>query len=367
MTAITPNLVQRRIPATLGGLFRSRSRGLALIASILFVLAIGLLDFFTGSEIGFSAFFLIPIGLVTWWMSREAGLGTAVVCTAVWLGVEFVQGPLYTQQWALFWNAFVWLTFFVVVVLLLAKLKDKNVELKALLAERTSLWQSETAERKRVEQEVIEISNNEKRRIAHDLHDGLGQFLTGIAFKAKLVQQTLEGFQHPDAAEAAQIAKLANDANQEAQRLARGLDPIEVEAHGLVPALKRLASGIEAQFGVTCSFSISPRFPPLDKRAALHLYRIAQEAFNNAIKHAKATQLWIDLCLLDSKLILTIQDNGPGLSDQMPGTGMGLHIMRYRSEDLGGRIQISNAPTGTAIVCIVPDFQRFGVTNQPDS
>jgi PAS domain S-box-containing protein len=211
------------------------------------------------------------------------------------------------------------------------------------------------SERKQLEKEVLESTTNERRRIGHDLHDGLGQYLAGIAFRAKALEQVLARKQSPDASEAGELATLISNAISQTRSLARGLDPIEVETVGLPAALQNLAADTRKFFEVNCSFRCSETIPVVEPQAALALYRIVQEAIHNAITHGGAGQIDIDLEGGHS-LNLKIRDNGSGFTlGRKTNGGMGLRVMEYRAHSLGGKLTIDTREgRGTEVICTVP-------------
>ena len=150
-------------------------------------------------------------------------------------------------------------------------------------------------ERKQLEQAILEISEREQRRIGQDLHDGLGQHLTGIAFMSKVQEQRLKENGLPDAADAAKIVKLVNEAINKTRELGSGLIPVVSESHGLMSALQQL--GRRGGGRVRRLLPVAVREPVLidDVSLATHLYHISQEAVNNAIKHGKARKIEIRL------------------------------------------------------------------------
>jgi PAS domain S-box-containing protein len=213
-------------------------------------------------------------------------------------------------------------------------------------------------ERKRLEEEIQEISEQEKRRIGQDLHDGLGQHLTGIAFMAKALQQRLSTKRLPEASDAANITALVNDTITQTRDLARGLCPVEVERNGLHAALQQLSGSVEKMFGVSCSFNGDQPVLLDDNAAAVHLYRIAQEAINNAIKHGSAKSIEIQLASNNGFITLSVTDNGEGLAgigQNGDGKGMGLRVMNYRAGMIGATLEISGEPGhGAKVICKMP-------------
>jgi PAS domain S-box-containing protein len=209
------------------------------------------------------------------------------------------------------------------------------------------------SKRKRLEREILEISRREQRRIGQDLHDVLGQNLTGLAFLAKVLERKLSEKSLPETVEASKIAKLGNQAVNQTRALARGLCPVDIKADGLMNALQDFAFNLENLFGVTCHFQCKTPIFIHDNAVATHLYHIAQEAVNNAIKHGKADHVAIRLSVIDDHVSLTIHDNGTGLPEHLNANqGMGLHIMDYRARMIGASFNIRKASTrGTIVSC----------------
>src|SRR5579863_97768 len=210
-------------------------------------------------------------------------------------------------------------------------------------------------EREQLERALLDISAREQRRIGQDLHDGLGQHLTGIAFMAKVHEAKLAEKQMPDAADAAKIVRLVNEAIHKTRVLARGLLPVVVsDSQGLMSALQVWAGEVEDLFGISCRFQCEAAVLVHDDTMATHLYHIAQEAVNNAIKHGQAQDILIHLSAEDGWGKLQIRDNGTGIQeDRSSNHGMGLHIMSYRAGMIGGRLEVRpSPPRGTCVTCM---------------
>ena len=212
------------------------------------------------------------------------------------------------------------------------------------------------SERKRLEKTVLDISESERRRIGQDLHDDLGQHLTGIAFMAKVQAQRLEERRIPEAADAAKVVQLVNDAILKTRELARGLLPVVSDSHGLMSALQIHAAEVQDLFHVKCRFECEQAVLVDNASVATHLYRIAQEAVNNAVRHAKSKSILIRLSPGEKEAILTIVDDGVGFEHCSPQhAGVGLHIMNYRAGMIGGSLEIQrNEPYGTTVSCRFP-------------
>ena len=221
----------------------------------------------------------------------------------------------------------------------------------------------DTTRRKRLEREILEISGREQRRIGQDLHDSLCQHLAGIGFMSKVLERKTATQQPIRSEDVLEIVELIDQAITLTRGFARGLNPVRLEADGLMMALVELASNVEKLFGVTCRFECDRPVLLSDNAVASHVYRIAQEALNNAIKHGKADLITIALKQEGESCLLTIQDNGVGIgSTQSQGKGMGLSIMQYRASMIGAGLEIKAADTGgTLIRCVfsnrVPDSQ----------
>jgi len=208
-------------------------------------------------------------------------------------------------------------------------------------------------ERKRLEQEILEISGHEQRRIGQDLHDGLCQQLAGIELLSQVLEQKLAGKSAPEAARAAEIARHVRAAITHTRSLARGLSPVELEANGLMSALQELAANVEKMFKVGCRFQCEESVLLSDNAVATHVYRIAQEAINNAIKHGKAGNILISLKPVAGYINLSVMDDGAGFPKELkPGQGMGLRIMNYRADMIGGLLEVRRAMgKGTTVTC----------------
>ena len=223
-------------------------------------------------------------------------------------------------------------------------------------------------EREQLERALLEISAREQRRIGQDLHDGLGQHLTGIAFMAKVHEAKLSDKDLTDAADAAKIVKLVNEAIHKTRELARGLLPVVSDAHGLMSALQLWAGEVKDLFGISCRFECETAVLIHDDAMATHLYHIAQEAVNNAIKHGQARNILIRLSAENGWGTLLINDNGTGIQGNHPSNlGMGLHIMSYRAGMIGGRLDVRPTPPhGTCVTCIFPMVNAGGKGNEND-
>jgi PAS domain S-box-containing protein len=241
-------------------------------------------------------------------------------------------------------------------------LRRARRELEARVAERTrelaaanAVLQQEIVERQRLEGEIIHLSESEQKRIGQELHDGLGQHLTATAFLAELLSQKLRERALPDGEDAARIERMLSEAISHTRRLARGLFPVELEANGLMAALDQLAAATRSVYRMECRFRCPVPVLVADNALAIHLYRVAQEAVNNAVKHSGCRRIDIELTRAHDSVRLRIADDGAGLAArQAPGEGMGLRIMQHRAKLVGGSIQLESADSGLTVHMSVP-------------
>jgi len=215
------------------------------------------------------------------------------------------------------------------------------------------------SERRRLEKEILSVSEEERRRIGQDLHDGLGQMLTGIGLLSQNLARQLDEEGHERADDMAEITEHVKEADQYARDLSHGLIPVDVEGgqpSALPEALRRLSDNAERLFGVACSFREVDAAIVLKNTVATHLYRIAQEAVNNAVRHGEADHLRIVLAAGEEYLRLQVRDDGSGFEQEDTAeAGMGVRIMNYRARIIGGALDISSAlGEGTVVTCTVP-------------
>jgi PAS domain S-box-containing protein len=237
-------------------------------------------------------------------------------------------------------------------------------EAEVLAQQHRAELEREVAERTRLEREVIEICAREEKRIAYDLHDGVGQQLVGVALSAKLLEEQLRAQRHGDAEKAGLIAKLANGAAKQVRLTARTLEGAD-GVGDLKTALRSLAANISESCQVKVTLKADSSSLPISAPVAAQLYRIGQEALHNAVQHGAARDVRINLASDGHELVLTVQDDGEGFDQSESSDGMGLRIMRYRAQCIGGSLKVqSSRSKGTIISCRVPleaQIAAFGV------
>jgi len=244
-----------------------------------------------------------------------------------------------------------------------ATIRQLNSELEDRVKRRTNAFRaaneklrSEIAERRRLEKQILHISEREQQRIGRDLHDDLGQRLAGIAYMSQVLSKNLEKTESPEAPQARKITGLLEEALTLTRLLARGLHPVALKTGGLSAALADLAERTTEMFDVNCHFDAPVNEPVLNESTATHLYRIAQEAVTNALNHGKATDGGVTLSSHLDHAILSVRDNGIGMpKNEEDAKGMGLRIMNYRADVIGAFIKVSSSDTGrgTTLLCSV--------------
>jgi PAS domain S-box-containing protein len=213
------------------------------------------------------------------------------------------------------------------------------------------------SDRKQLEEKILHISEEEQQRIGQDIHDDLCQQLAAIGCLAKVALQQLQKGGQVEAESLQEILRLVTHANVRAREMSRGLMPVVLDSSGLMAALADLAQGTERVFRVSCPFRCDKPVQVPDNKVAIQLFRIAQEAVANAIKHSGAERIEINLLQDKGQLLLCISDNGIGISDPVTGktTGMGLLTMNHRARMMGGVLSVDRGGHGgTLVQCRVP-------------
>ncbi len=333
------------------------------VVVVAMLLVIGSLDYITGYEVSVMVFYLLPVAIAVLAMGWMAGVVAAVASMAISLCTDLATGAHYHDPLVPWWNALIVLATYLVVIWLLATLISKNAKLQEMhdeleerVQKRTEALTQEIAERERLEKVVLEISERERCNIGHDLHDGLGQYLTGTALAGKILADKLDSRAAGEAVDAHKLVEFVEQAIEQTRGLAKGLLLAEIERQNLASELAELASATEEQHHLACVFRNHGEIQLSENGVATHLYRIAQEAVRNAARHARAHTIEITLAAEATGLILSISDDGIGLP--MPngrGPGLGLRIMAHRAAIIGAVFTIETPPEGgTLVLCRYP-------------
>jgi PAS domain S-box-containing protein len=241
--------------------------------------------------------------------------------------------------------------------------RQQRAELEQLRQQRTAFLEREVAERARLEREVIESCAREQRRIAYELHDGVGQQLVSIALSAKLLEEQLRPERPIEADKTSAIVRLANEAARQTRLTARALEGAD-GVGDLKTALESLAMNISQNCSVKSVVKVNGTSLPISAPVSAQLYRIAQEAMRNALEHGAAREVLIQLTFGPDDMVLTVQDDGKGFDGKANGQGMGLRIMRYRAQCIGGSCEVHAGPAqGTIVHCRVPLPTQLSVSS----
>ncbi|HBG28418.1 MAG: hypothetical protein A2Y10_11030 [Planctomycetes bacterium GWF2_41_51] len=231
-------------------------------------------------------------------------------------------------------------------------LKDENEKPFAI-----TTTERDITERRRLEKEILDVTERERELIGQELHDGMGQVLTGIAVKCKGLALKLKDKASEEMKDALLISKLANKAIAQTRDLAKMLYPVDIQTGGLVSALKTLASTTEKTMEVNCRFRCGKSVSVKNLVEAKQIYRIVQEAITNAVRHGKTSTININLRLTNKGTVLSIENDGLDFPKLSPNRkGFGLKIMEYRTDLIGGYLDIrKRGKGGTIVTCTFPN------------
>ena len=246
-------------------------------------------------------------------MGRSYACFIAVLSVLTLNASDLLAGQRVDSGLLFIWNVLIQLFFYLIVIWLLMRWKGLHDTLEAGVRERTRDLTAEIAAREQLESKILTISEREQRRIGCDLHDVLCQHLAATALAAKVLEERIAG---PVAVEAGHVVRMIENGMTIAREMARGLTLVLSGNDNLRVALEELATKTRDHFGVECLLRSGDAQISLDDFRAIHLYRIAQEAINNAIRHGKAARLIVTLSRVGDRGILTVQDDGSGMPDQ---------------------------------------------------
>jgi signal transduction histidine kinase len=327
--------------------FGRQPRALIVAETAAALLVIAAFDFVTDHKIPLASLCSVPIFVLAWFCGKKWGIAAASSASLLWWYVKWSTGdPILdgsSGAWATSWR----FGFFLIVALVGSALRTKS----DIAADRIARLERGS---RRLEREIVNISEAEQRRIGQDLHDGLCQYLAGLTCGASSLRDDLKKLHvRSEADTAGELVNLLQDAVVQARDLAHELVPAQVSRLGLVVALESLAQSVARMYCLTCRFQFHGGPPNWDEQTAMHLYRIAQEAINNATRHGKARNILVFLDATDHSISLRVLDDGVGISDSYLD-GMGLTVMRYRARSIGGEVTVERRNgTGTTVLCTV--------------
>ena len=329
------------------------SRTSLAIACLLLAGVIGYIDYVTGYEHSMLLFYFLPISLAAW-SAFAFGMVIVVVCVATWMVADFASGIPALG----FWNIGTAFASYVLFAGVVSKLGTLVRELDRRVDERTAAYEREMLERRRLDNEIAQVADRERRRLGHDLHDKLGQHLTGTALAAQVLKEKLAARCDPETSDAEKLVRCLEEGIDFTRNLARGFFSPELRAEGLIVALQDLADTVSEQSDIDCVFYGEELIPIRNSNIENQLYRIAQEAVTNAVKHAAARHIDIRLAMDGSELCLSVVDDGIGFPDKPRSQGLGLHLMRHAAALSSGTFDISrNGEKGTIATCRVMHFE----------
>jgi signal transduction histidine kinase len=320
-----------------------------VIVCLLLVGTVGYIDYLTGYERSLALFYLLPISLAAWFGSFVVGSAVVIISVIAWVLSDLAAGIPAVR----FWNVGTVSVSYALFASVLSKLRTLMRELDRRVHERTEALQREVAERRRLDREIAQVADRERRRLGQDLHDSLGQHLTGTALAAQVLKEKLAVRAAPEVPEAEKLVDYIEQGIELTRNLARGFFSPELEAEGLIAGLQGLAENIRERFQINCVFDGQESVRVPDSAVATQLYRIAQEAATNSAKHAAPEQIAIRLATNGPELTLSILDDGVGFPDKLPyPQGLGLRLMRHGAALIGASFDVRrNGGKGTIATC----------------
>lgn len=318
------------------------------------VLFIGTVDVLAGPHVSLRLFYYIPIALAVAWHGWRGGVYASIGSVLVWLAGDVINGSEIIHRHTIWWNASICFLMFLVMAWVLDALLALHRDLEQRVRDRTAALEQEMHTRLRLQREILEVSERERGSIGHDLHDGLGQHLVGTALAAQVLAGQLEARKQPEAMDARRIVQLIEEGIAQTRQVARGLLLASVKPERLAAELDELATSVSRDAGLPCRFEIQGDPIAPDVAAASHLYRIAQEAVRNSLRHAHPSRIDIRLAGTEGDLTLAVSDDGAGMPEMRERAGLGLRIMAHRAEILGGSLAIEpRADGGLCVRCCI--------------
>jgi signal transduction histidine kinase len=317
------------------------------ITLILATLLVGYLDYETGPNILMTAFYVVPLSLAAWTMGFGFASLLSLLAVGIWMTGNTLNGDAtFSNVGLMIWNCATEFALFMFVAFSVDRLRQGQRQLETRVRERTAALEQ-------LQRELLESSEREQRRIGQDLHDGLCQHLAGAAYLCHALHEELEESGSPEARNAGTIVELIKEGVALARQTAKGLDPVEMDAEGLMHALKDFAASSSRLYDVSCRFDCDSPVLISNPAAANNLFRIAQEAVRNAIAHGQAKNIRISLHSGGTGTDMKIEDDGMGLGKApRSGRGMGLMIMPRRASRIGATFAAGAAASGGTIVSV---------------
>jgi len=323
-------------------------RSLIIVTCLLLVAFIGWLDYVSGFENSLLIFYLAPIAIGTWFLGISFGIAIAMFCVTAAVLSDLAAG----LPGIAIWNCGSAFVAYLIFIFLLRRWHSLLSEMHLRVKERTADLQRELARRQQLEKEIAVVAEEERNRVGRELHDSLGQHLTGTGLLAQTIANQLEKENNAIQPTARKVVKLIDQGIDLTREIARGLYSSELDGDGLFSALESLSRSV-ANSQVKCEFEHSGK-PPRSKELATQVYWVAREAVTNALKHGQAQHVRIHLQTAGDYLRLKVEDDGRGLSQATMKDGIGLKVMAQRAELAGGTLRVEKAARGTVVHCEIP-------------
>jgi signal transduction histidine kinase len=327
--------------------------GVVIVGAVVLAVVISYVDWITGPDVRLGLFYVLPVALATWFAGRTAGYFLSLVVVLLWFTVGSRGGPAYSHPMLAYLTSVLRLGFFVSLVALLATVKDLSLRLRGLVEQRTRSLRLLGAR-------LSQAEDSERRRLAHDLHDSLGQLITVIKLNLNDVcsRQTLDA---DTKQRIEQAIVVVDEVMQRSRALTFDLHPVSLERLGLVPALRRFGDRFHQQTGIEVTINEEGTARNLPTPAANYLFRSVKELMNNAARHGHAKQVVASIFWLPTNLRIVVDDDGSGFDISKAfapelHSGLGLAAIYERMLSLGGTLRLETQPgSGTRVVMELPD------------
>jgi signal transduction histidine kinase/DNA-binding NarL/FixJ family response regulator len=343
---------------TLTNYVRRHTREVVAGLCALSAFAVGVADWATGPEISPAAFYLIPVLLAAWYAGRRPAFLIVILTNTIWYEVD-IHEHAFSHASIPIANAIMRVAAQFAIVLFVARARRLTDNLDGEARVKSAALLEEIELRRGLEGQLMDTAERERQRIGQDIHDDFCQQLAAIGMAARQLEGELTADAPAHAAHSREIAIVINSLIGHLRQVAKGLYPVTLETDGLSVALGELAETVRSISGIPCEFVCDQPILPHDRAMDIHLFRIAQEAVNNALKHGRPTAITIRLDPLDGAITLSVKDDGCGIPRDKRPNGIGVFSMRCRASVIGGTLVIQNADGGgTIMICHVPQCDR---------
>jgi signal transduction histidine kinase len=316
---------------------------------------IGFVDYLLGYQISLLVFYILPIAFAALYVGPRFAVLLSLIGMVIWKMSDFLAGLPYEGAAILVWNGAIFLSLCGIVIYLVNALKRTLFAMESAVDERTLHLCKEMKERRFLERKILELSERENQWFGQETHV-ICQKLANLSIASHALARKLLATDSAQAEDALNISKMMDTALMEARMVARGLCTPGFDEAALVKALGETAWTVQEQHRLRCDVFCDQNLALGDETSTIHLFRIAQEAIQNAARHSGASRISVSLKQADSNIRLVIEDNGKGITPrERAGYGLGLRIMAYRAGMIGGELKIETSAAGGArIICEVP-------------